>query len=151
MTPTANRTSYLTVNSMPCATAAWWITNLEEEINKGYTLKGGDLDLPAADGVLGFPRRKGATVYQFEMVFRNDYDSAGTAASGKLDTNIREFRDGIGMAYATGDGTVSAVYHKYSGGTVTASVHVLRFETAVLDHRNARAVLEISNPSSTWT
>lgn len=153
-TPTANRTNYLVVNSMPCATAAWWITNLEEEINKASALKGGDLDLPAASGALGFPRRRAATVYQFEMLFRGDYASDGTTQTYKhgLGVNIRQFRDGIGLASSSGDGTVTAVYHDPDGSsTLTTTVHILRFETAVLDHKNAKAVLEVSSPSGVWT
>lgn len=147
-TPLVNKASYLTLNSMPCATPAWWIKNLEDEILKAPALKGGDLDLPASTGALGFPRRIAATVYQFDMTFVGYYGSDGAAQAWRagIVTNIREFKAGIGIASASGDGTVTATYTTFGGGTTSAAVHVVRFETQSPNKTSIDAVLEISAP-----
>lgn len=152
--PTVNRSSYLTVNGVDLATAAYWITNLEPEMLRGPTLRGSDTVIPHATGVYANRRRVTAKVLQFQMIVTGDFTNTGSAASdwrAQILTNVEYLTANLGLAYATGDGTVTATWHRYGGSTKTASVHVQSFETSDLVKRHVAAVLELSVPSGAFS
>jgi hypothetical protein len=147
------RTSYLTVNSIDLSTPAYWITNLDSEMLRGPTLRGGDTVIPAATGVYPNKRIVTAKLLQFHMVIRGDVDNTGAATGdyrAGLTTNVEILTAGLGLGYAVGDGTVAATWHRWDGSPKTASVHVVSFETDDLLHRHASAVLELSVPSGAF-
>lgn len=153
MAYTVTRANYGELNNVPLSTPAWWIVNLEPECLSGPALKGADIDVPHAHGVLANPRRRAATVKQFEMkissVFKWDGTTHPDPVTG-IRLNVKELTANIGLASVSGDGTVPFEWHYGDGSSEGADVTVVRFEVSDLLKRHAQAVLEISVPTGTF-
>lgn len=144
------RDSYLVVNSVVLATPAWRILNLDDEMSSDSDVRGQDRLIPGSAGVRAKKRRRAVTVKQFEMWIGGAYDQTGAAYSDRrmgLITNVEYLKANLGLGYATGDGTVTATWHRYDTTTKAAAVHVTHFEVSDLNKRDVKAVLEISIPS----
>lgn len=141
------RSNYLEVNSIPLATPAWFITNLETEIVKRVT-RGSNLLLPGATGRRRRQRYLDEVTYQFELTIRGlvKWDnSAYSNASQGFTENCEQLTANLGFANAT---AVTATWHRVGSSNKTASVDVVHFECADLGtHRDGKAVLEIVAPA----
>lgn len=149
MPPLVTRTEWLVVNGVPLSTPAWWITNLDPELLSAPAIRGDDLLVPHATGVLPNRRRITATVKQLAMVVSGNNASDGTVNSNwrtGLITNVEYLNANLGLASATGAGTVTATWHRWDGSTKTAAVHVLGLVTQPLVQRHISAVLTLSIP-----
>lgn len=147
MSFTITTTEYLEVNGVPLATPAWQITNLLPEMVSGATLRGSDIVIPHATGVLANKRRITATVKQFHMQifpFKKWDNTAYTDRLTGLMTNTEYLTANLGLAYATGDGTVTATWHRQDATTKSASVTVTSFTTRDLGMAIVEGVLELS-------
>lgn len=149
---------YLVLNSITFQTTPnlvpWWITNLTPEMDSGFKVKGGNIPIPHTNGSMAFKRRKAETVKQFKVCFSGLWHTDGSASvlswAQQIQTNVRYLRTNIGLGYSSGDGTVTAVYHLWSGTTESASVQVTDFTVSDVDHKNVTAVLELTIPGGVF-
>lgn len=144
MTPT--RTSYLEVNSVPLSLVSWWIRDLDKAMLTAPALSGNDRPLHQG-AVKSYPRYKTSTRRQFQMVIVGEYDRNGVAQSDPragATLNVEYLLANLGLGLTTGDGTVSAVWHRWDGTTKTANVTVLDLALGELDKRaHMNAVLDL--------
>ena len=148
------RTEYLEVNGVALSTPAWWITNLTPEMLASPAVKGKDMDVPHAVGVLPNPRRVTVTVKQFQMVIVGTADRDGATPANYragLVANVEYLLAHLGIGLSTGDGTVTAIWHRWDATTTTGPVHVLGLHVAELNKRVVNAVLELSIPGGTFS
>ncbi len=144
------RNHYLEVNSVPLSTPAYWITNLEEQLLTAADLKGGDIDIPHVTGVLANPRRVTVTKKAFAMTIIGSVDRNNSVQSDQmagLVANVEYLTSNLGIASASGDGTVTAIWHRSDSTTKSAAVTVLGLHCSKLtDRPMLSAVLEVSLP-----
>lgn len=148
---TITRNHYLSVNGVPLSTPAWWVTNLEAELLSTPDVRGSDTLVPAAAGMLANPRIVTATTRALAMVILGGVDSDGNVNADQmagLVANVEYLQANLGFASATGDGTVTAVWHRSNATTKTFPVTVLGLHCSKLtDRPQLSAVLELSIPA----
>lgn len=141
-------TEYLEINSYPFATPAARITDLTPLFNMADR-RGGDLVIPGASGARPYARLVSATQYVLPGVVWGDRDRTGAATAGArsgLMSNLDAIHSALAIP-ATVAGTLTATWHRASGGNKTAAVHVEGFEVTRWGPRAARFRLTITVPA----
>lgn len=122
---------YLEIDGVPLSTPAWVVTD-HAELWGTADVRGDDVLIPGAAGVLPFPRRPTVTQVDLELVVLGHVDWAGVKqwdVRYGLNRNVAHLRTNVASQPATADGTRSATLHLPAGAspaTLTGSVHVLR-------------------------
>lgn len=117
-------TAYLEVNGVPLATPAWRLQSLTP-LKQGATLRGASTVVPAATGRKSNRRRVDEKTIRLGLWLFGVYDKTGTLranARAGIELNNDDLQSSLGIASATGDGTVTAIWHRYAGDTKTAPV-----------------------------
>lgn len=148
-----NRDYYLEINGVALACPAWQVTNIGELLNDAG-LRGSDRVLPGASGQRGLKRVRDVAVYTFGFEVWGERDVDGTAAADparKLIQHMDYLKANLGFAKSTGDGTVTAIFHRGAEADLTASVHFLGFTgTQWLPPAAVRTTFDISVPGGVW-
>ncbi len=147
----------LTLNGVPMKTRAWTLPDLTP-LWLPPAIRGSDVLIPGAVGVIPYRRR--ATVTQYALDFRvagiSDMNGVITTGSGNgpdefmqleynlayLRTNVLDTRTSPNL-----DGTVAGVLTMPSGDVRTANVHVLGFTVNTRVSHILQGVLDISVPA----
>lgn len=119
---------YLELNGISLhVPGAWRAASLAALLDDAPT-RGSDLMLPGATGQRGRRRRRDRSVRTIPMHIFGVNNVSGTPYADRklgLVINAEYLKANIGIAYATGNGTVTATWHRTDGSTKTAAVHVL--------------------------
>lgn len=148
MPTVVTRSTYLEVNSIPLATPAWDVLNVDVLWN-APDVRGTDRLLPGASGVRARKRRPTVTKVTLEMIIkgaRNWENTVYASPAVGLETNVLYLRSNVTDVLASSDSTVVATLHNPSGGTKTGSVHVEGFKVQHISYQVARATLDLSIP-----
>lgn len=123
----ALRDEYLVVNGITLCIRAFQITSLAALLDDA-PLRGDDRIVPGATGVLPYKRRRTVSVRTLPLFVDGAWDRLDAAVANPrngLIANLEWLKANLGIALASGDGTVTAVWHRPDGSTKTAAVHVL--------------------------
>lgn len=116
--------SYLVVNDIVLATPAWFIRSLAP-LHEDATLVGRSRRLPRGR-TRNYRRWRTETTYTFALRIRGFKDHTGATHADPLEgleINSAFLRANLGIASPTGDGTVPAVWHQFSGAELEADVY----------------------------
>jgi hypothetical protein len=147
--PTANKTAYLAIGSVPMSTAAWDIRNMQE-LWGDADRRNRDVIVPRTHGRLARRRYKDTTLVVLELVIRGDRDSDGGYAAvpyTQLYTNIAYLKTNVSATVDSGDGTRACTLYLPGGGTLTADCHVGPLKLGSGTIRGVRATLDLSIPA----
>ena len=125
-----NRDYYLSVNGIVLACPAWQITNIGELFDDP-DVRGDDTPLPYVSGETSHRRRTTGSIYTFNMEIIGQRDTDGSTIANAplgLITHRDYLRANLGLAKATGDGTVPFVFYRSTAASLTASGHFLGFK-----------------------
>lgn len=125
-----NQDYYLELNSIALACPAWEVTNVWALFDD-MDVRGEDVVLPYASGRVAHRRWLDGKVYTlaFEVYGDTDVDGTPIANSGVgLVQHLDYLKANLGLANATGDGTVPAVFHRATEPSLLADVHFLGFK-----------------------
>lgn len=138
---------YLEINSVPLATPAWLLLDIDQMWNPA-DVRGTDLIIPGAVGVVALPRRKTVSNRSLTLVIFGDFTWEGTPVANVrvgLQNNLAHLKTNI-VDPASGDGTRTAVLHLPSGATKTGPVHVEHFSVVGQTRSGLGATLDLSLP-----
>lgn len=148
-----NQDYYLELNGIALACPAWEVTNIWALFDD-MDVRGSDDVMPYVDGRTPRPRRVDGKVYtlSFEVYGDTDVDGTAIANSGVgLVQHLDYLKANLGLASASGDGTVPAIFHRSTEPALLADVHFLGFKGSELSPPAfLRTTFDISVPSG-WT
>lgn len=155
MPPLITNTDYLTINTVPLATPAYFITNLEAIYDLDAT-RGKDVLIPGVAGVAAQRRRITVLDVTFGLIINGRVNDDGTATADAqvgLWAHLDYLRANLGFANGTGNGTVSATLTRTGAATdLTESIHVEALRgMRYIGKGTVRTTLDISIPSGAFT
>lgn len=121
------RAEYLEISTVPLSTPAWWIKDLYQ-LYDGPEVRGEDLEIPGAAGVLTQPRRATATRKVLTLVVDGWKDREGNIYADPitgLRTNMDYLKTNVTAPVSTGNGTRPAVLHLKDGSTRSEDIIVV--------------------------
>lgn len=145
MPPVVTRTAYLEINSVPMATPAWRILDLSPLY--GRRMRGDLVQVPYTAGAIGYQHRIDYRSVTLPMDVYGRYQSDGSThgnAYQGLDDNIDYL---LANVVEPGAAAVTAVWHRATADTKTASVFVESFEPTRWGSGFVRFGLELSIPA----
>lgn len=145
---------YLQIDAVPLSTPAWVLTN-HWVLWEPAPLRGDDVKIPGADGVLAQRRRVDTDKKSLELAIVGDVDWAGVKqwdVRYGLWRNIDHLRTNLAAVPGTTASTRSATLHlPPPATTLTATVHVEQLRFAGNGPGLAIAQLTLSLPAGAFT
>lgn len=147
------RTWYLEIDSVPLATPAWEIPDVDGSwvsLFDSPDLRGQDRVIPFSDGARAYPRRPTVTVVTLPLNIYGDADQDGVAHPNQFEGMVANFdalKALIG-AGAASDGTVTAIVHRGGLDALAASVTFLGFKgSSGFGDDHIRTTFDLSIPA----
>lgn len=142
---------WLTIDGHSLHTPAWCAYDLSP-LWGTPEVRGGNRLLPGATGVLPYRKRATETRLSLPFVVYGAFDADGTPNEDPfagLEANLAFLYTYVILPTNTGDGTRELVWHRPSGSSTTADVHVVGYRPSVKPGGIALGTLEIADPTGT--
>lgn len=140
---------HLEIDGLPLLTPAWVCRSLAP-VWESPAVRGEDILIPGAAGVVPKPRRVTVTPITLELDIVGDFDWEGNRHTDQrhgLWTNAAHLNDHLASPPSTTDGTRWAIHHPPPPANPRAGpVHVLRLRIAPSGANHAIGQLELSLP-----